>query len=113
MDSNSLLAFVAASIAPSLIVALISTYIVRANAARWGLIDQPSERKVHTTPTPRGGGLAVWFGVLFVFAIGYLALWYVSQSDSAENLVPQFARGHVAGIWAQSAKLGTLLAAGT
>src|SRR4029079_853032 len=64
-------------------------------------------------PTPRGGGLAVWFGVLSVFGLGYLALWYVAESDLAENLVPQFARSHVAGIWARSGKLWTLLAAGT
>lgn len=113
IDSKSLLAFVSGSVLPSLIVALLATYFVRANAARWGLIDQPSERKVHTTPTPRGGGLAVWFGVLFVFMVGYLALWYVGQSDSAENLIPQFARSHLAGMWTQSAKLWTLLAAGT
>src|SRR3954454_15436047 len=112
MTSETLVLFVAGSVLPSLIVALVVTYIVRANAARWALIDLPSERKVHTTPTPRGGGLAVWFGVMSVFALGYAALWYVSLSDSAENLVPQFARSHMAGVWAKSGKLWTLLAAG-
>ncbi|MDE3036689.1 MAG: hypothetical protein KGJ14_12020, partial [Nitrospirota bacterium] len=24
---------------------------------KWGLVDQPSERKIHTTPVPRIGGL--------------------------------------------------------
>jgi UDP-GlcNAc:undecaprenyl-phosphate GlcNAc-1-phosphate transferase len=48
-----------------------------------------------------------------VFALGYLALWYVNESDYAENLVPQFARSHVAGLWAQSGKLWTLLVTGT
>src|SRR3954471_8133958 len=113
METKSLITLVIGSILPSLALALLATYIVRVNAARWGLIDQPSERKVHTTPTPRGGGLAVWFGVVSVFALGYLTLWYVNQSDYAENLIPQFARSHVAGIWAQSGKLWTLLAAGT
>src|SRR5438477_1941050 len=113
METKSLFTFVIGSVLPSLGLSLIATYVVRANAARWGLIDLPSERKVHTTPTPRGGGLAVWFGVASVFALGYVALWYVGQSDSAENLVPQFARSHIAGIWAQSGKLWILLAAGT
>src|SRR5437868_7356401 len=113
METKSLFTFVIGSVLPSLGLSLLATYVVRANAARWGLIDQPSERKVHTTPTPRGGGLAVWFGVVSVFALGYVAIWYVNQSDYAENLVPQFARSHIAGIWAQSAKLWTLLAAGT
>lgn len=29
---------------------------------RWGLMDLPSERRVHEQPTPRLGGLAVYFG---------------------------------------------------
>ena len=34
---------------------------------KWGFVDQPSERKIHGTPTPRIGGLAVYLG--FVSAI--------------------------------------------
>jgi UDP-GlcNAc:undecaprenyl-phosphate/decaprenyl-phosphate GlcNAc-1-phosphate transferase len=34
---------------------------------RWGFVDQPSERKIHHTPIPRIGGLAVYLG--FVSAI--------------------------------------------
>ena len=29
---------------------------------KWGFVDQPSERKIHGTPTPRIGGLAVYLG---------------------------------------------------
>ncbi|MBM4125195.1 MAG: undecaprenyl/decaprenyl-phosphate alpha-N-acetylglucosaminyl 1-phosphate transferase [Nitrospira sp.] len=29
---------------------------------KWGLVDQPAERKVHEQPTPRVGGLAVYVG---------------------------------------------------
>jgi UDP-GlcNAc:undecaprenyl-phosphate GlcNAc-1-phosphate transferase len=34
---------------------------------RWGFVDQPGERKIHGSPTPRIGGLAVYLG--FVGAI--------------------------------------------
>src|SRR5438105_3727447 len=102
MDSRSLLIFVAASVLPSLIVALLGTYVVRRNAEGWGLLDLPSERKVHTMPTPRGGGLAVWFGVVGIFAVGQLALWYAMRASGTENLAPEFARSHLPGIWAQS-----------
>ncbi|HEX7894321.1 MAG TPA: hypothetical protein VF447_09040, partial [Terriglobales bacterium] len=68
MASQSLLLFIAGSLLPSFIVALLATYVVRASAARWGLIDLPGERKVHVTPTPRGGGLAIWLGVVGTFA---------------------------------------------
>ena len=85
-----------------------------ANAARWGLIDQPSERKVHTTPTPRGGGLAIWLGVVGTFAVGTArAVLLASRMPAIEALVPEFAQPHLAGIWSQSAKLWILLAAGT
>jgi UDP-GlcNAc:undecaprenyl-phosphate GlcNAc-1-phosphate transferase len=31
---------------------------------QWGLVDQPSERKIHANPTPRLGGVAVFLGFL-------------------------------------------------
>ncbi|NWF74139.1 MAG: undecaprenyl/decaprenyl-phosphate alpha-N-acetylglucosaminyl 1-phosphate transferase [Nitrospirae bacterium] len=31
---------------------------------QWGLVDQPSERKIHVQPTPRLGGVAVYLGFL-------------------------------------------------
>lgn len=31
---------------------------------QWGLVDQPSERKIHVCPTPRLGGVAVYMGFL-------------------------------------------------
>jgi UDP-GlcNAc:undecaprenyl-phosphate GlcNAc-1-phosphate transferase len=30
----------------------------------WGLVDQPSDRKIHTQPTPRLGGVAVYLGFI-------------------------------------------------
>jgi UDP-GlcNAc:undecaprenyl-phosphate GlcNAc-1-phosphate transferase len=113
MPTNSLLLFLAGAILPSLIVALLATYAIRANAASWGLIDLPSERKVHTSPTPRGGGLAIWLGVVGTFAVGQLLLVLATRIPPIEALVPEFARPHLAGIWSQAPKLWILLAAGT
>lgn len=112
MDSQALLLFVAGSVVPSFVIALLGTYVIRRYAAVWGLIDQPGERKVHTTPTPRGGGIAIWLGVVGAFAIGHLALLAVAN-DSLAEFVPEFARPHLPGIVAQSTKLWILLAAGT
>jgi UDP-GlcNAc:undecaprenyl-phosphate GlcNAc-1-phosphate transferase len=113
MDSQSLSLFIAASLVPSFVVALVATYFVRTSAGPLGLIDLPNERKVHTEPTPRGGGLAIWLAVVGVFAAGQLALWYVTRTTEARELVPAFARQHLEGIWAQSGKLWVLLAGGT
>jgi UDP-GlcNAc:undecaprenyl-phosphate GlcNAc-1-phosphate transferase len=43
---------------PLLLSWLLTALLIRW-APRLGLVDYPSERKVHTSPTPRGGGLAV------------------------------------------------------
>jgi len=37
----------------ALLVAVGIMPLVRKAAVRWGFVDQPSERKVHTAPTPR------------------------------------------------------------
>src|SRR5258708_373549 len=39
-------------------------------AKRYGVMDQPDPRKVHSTPMPRWGGLAIYGGVFFsVFGV--------------------------------------------
>jgi UDP-GlcNAc:undecaprenyl-phosphate GlcNAc-1-phosphate transferase len=105
--------FIAGSVAPSLIIALFATYVVRRYAASFGLIDQPGDRKVHTTPTPRGGGLAIWLGVIGTFALGMLALALAERVPAMKSLVPDFAQPHLAGIWSQAGKLWLLLGAGS
>lgn len=40
------------------------TPLVRRMAPALGLIDLPGHRKVHVQPTPRGGGIAIFLGVL-------------------------------------------------
>lgn len=113
MSSRSLLLFVAGSVLPSLVIAGLATYFVRRWAATFGLIDQPGERKVHTAPTPRGGGLAIWLGVVGTFAIAQVLLLLADRVPAIAALVPEFAQPHLAGIWSQSGKLWILLGAGT
>ncbi len=112
MNSQSLAVFLIGSLLPSFFVALIATYIVRQNAARFGLIDVPNDRKVHTSPTPRGGGIAVWLAVVGTFAAAQLTLWCL-QAGSGQGLVPAFAREHIAGAATKVGELWILLAAAT
>lgn len=49
---------------------LLTSLLIRW-APRLGLVDYPSERKVHTQPTPRGGGLAIFVAVF----LATLPLW--------------------------------------
>jgi len=48
------------------------TPAVRRWANRIGLLDEPSPRKVHNIPMPRGGGLAIVAGTLAPIAAGVL-----------------------------------------
>ena len=53
---------------------LLSAKLVEA-VRRWSLIDVPNERSSHTTPTPRGGGVAISGLTLLGFAIA-AAYWH-------------------------------------
>lgn len=114
MTPSQIFLFLAGSILPSLLIALIATRLIRTYAPKLGLIDQPNaERKVHTSPTPLGGGIGIWLGVIGTFAVGELMLVLALNVPAVASLVPEFAREHLSGIVVQSAKLWILLVAGT
>ncbi len=48
----------------ALAVSFLLTPIARAASLRFGVIDRPNLRKVHTLPTPRLGGLAMYLGAV-------------------------------------------------
>ncbi len=54
----------------ALLAVVLATPVVRRVAWRFGFVDQPSFRKVHETPMPRLGGLAIYAG----FVVALLAL---------------------------------------
>ena len=56
--------FAAAGFGAAFITSLLFTPLIRRLAPGLGLIDQPGQRKVHATPTPMGGGIAVFLGLL-------------------------------------------------
>jgi len=66
-------------------VTLVATPLVRRLSLRVGWIDHPSDRKVHPSPTPTAGGLAIYLGVLAGLAltrfIPFLSSLYETSSD--------------------------------
>jgi UDP-GlcNAc:undecaprenyl-phosphate GlcNAc-1-phosphate transferase len=101
-----------------MLVSWAAAFFVRRHAPRWGLVDRPGHRKVHTTPTPLGGGLAIWLGVLVPIALGQAILWSLTTAHTGgfslgEWPLPDFIASHVSGLIAQSPRLWILLAAGT
>jgi UDP-GlcNAc:undecaprenyl-phosphate GlcNAc-1-phosphate transferase len=49
----------------ALLSSLIFTVIVRRIALRFGVLDHPNERKIHTEPIPLWGGLAIFAAYIF------------------------------------------------
>lgn len=93
--------------APTLIVAWAVGWLVRRWAPRLGLVDKPDARKNHSTPTPMGGGIAIWFAVS-VFIVGTVIIAYAAQaSEASVNWLPAIAIKHLPGV---TTKLGPLLA---
>ena len=39
-------------------------------APKFGLMDQPGERRIHEAPIPRAGGIAIWLSFLLVISVG-------------------------------------------
>lgn len=57
----------------ALVASLGLTYVVRGVARRAGLYDPCGDRKLHTTPVPRVGGVAIFLSV--ALALGVLSAW--------------------------------------
>ena len=57
----------------ALTASLVLTYLVRGAARRAGLYDPCGDRKLHTTPVPRVGGVAIFLSV--ALALGVLSAW--------------------------------------
>jgi UDP-GlcNAc:undecaprenyl-phosphate GlcNAc-1-phosphate transferase len=56
---GGLLAVLVAVFAAAALLSLVLTPVVRRLARRFDVVDQPGARRVHSSPIPRGGGLAV------------------------------------------------------
>lgn len=112
------------SLAPSFLVAWSLCFLIRRRSTAWGLVDEPGERKVHRVPTPTGGGLAIWAGIVLPLAVGQVILWSWSELDVADaspgraatgvlGQLAEFVRPYVPGLLEKSRWLWGLLAVGT
>lgn len=46
----------------ALILSFVLTFPIKKLAIRWGIVDFPNQRKIHTKVTPRFGGIAIFMG---------------------------------------------------
>ena len=105
--------FIGASTIPAFLVSYVCTSIMRRRALAWGLVDQPAARKVHVTPTPLGGGVGIYLGVLLpLLAAQLVALWIIRSGERPVWLPAEF-HVHVEGVLYRSGQLWAVLAGGT
>ncbi|MEN6452433.1 MAG: hypothetical protein ABFC96_18245, partial [Thermoguttaceae bacterium] len=70
---------------PSLIVCWAAGFAVRRWGPHLGLVDRPGHRKIHSTPMPTSGGLAIWLGIVLPLAVGQAALWAVNGQSAVDS----------------------------
>ncbi len=108
---------VCGTVLPSFLISWGSVRYVRRWALRWQLLDRPGARKVHTTPTPMGGGLAIWLGVIVPLAVGQSVLGLLAAggplADWLGPWIPAVVAPHLPGLSARSPALWVLLGGGT
>ena len=113
---------VVGSLLPSLAVSALACWIIRRRAPRWGLVDRPGKRKVHTQPVPLGGGLAIWLAVVVPLAAGHAALlaWSAYGAETGSTAadgwraeLTNFISPHVPGLLERASDLWFLLSAAT
>ena len=63
------------------------TPLIRKLAPTLGLVDFPGHRKVHIQPTPRGGGIAIFFG-FFVPTVATVTACLLSGSKYLASIDP-------------------------
>lgn len=108
-----MLFFVLVCFAPAFAISLISTHVMKSVAPRLGLIDQPAARKVHVTPTPMGGGVGIWLGVLLTVATGHLVVWWLLRQETLPAWLPEIIPPRLPGVMQRAPRTWLILGCGT
>lgn len=107
--------FIVACLVPACVVSAIVTWLMRGLAPKWGLIDQPAARKVHREPTPLGGGVGIWAGVLIPITLAQIFAYWLVNQDSPPHWLPLSAPLllSIKGVLYRSHQLWAILGCGT
>jgi len=113
MGFSAVAYFAAACLLSAVMTSAVTTALMRRLAPQWGLVDQPGKRKVHSTPTPLGGGIGIWLGVVLPIGAAHLSVWILTRGESLPDWVPQELAVHFDGVLYRSGQMWAILAAGT
>jgi UDP-GlcNAc:undecaprenyl-phosphate GlcNAc-1-phosphate transferase len=106
------LIFVLACFATAFVISAGATALMRTVAPRVGLIDRPAARKVHTTPTPLGGGVGIVCGFVVTMALAHLTVWILHRDPTPPSWFPEALRPHLAGVLNRAPQMWMLISAG-
>ncbi len=107
-----MLIFVLACFLTAFVVSAGATAVMRVIAPRVGLIDRPAARKVHTTPTPLGGGVGIVCGFVATMAAAHLSVWLLATDPTPPEWMPASLQPHLAGVLNRAGLLWKLIGAG-
>jgi UDP-GlcNAc:undecaprenyl-phosphate/decaprenyl-phosphate GlcNAc-1-phosphate transferase len=103
--------FIAVCLISSFWVSFLGGFLMRWLSPRIGLVDHPAARKVHVVPTPLGGGVAIWAGVVLPLIAAQVLIW--SWGASPPEWVPAELARHLGGVGYRSPQLWAVLGAAT
>ncbi|MDB4265231.1 hypothetical protein N9891_00620 [bacterium] len=86
MNSFSILS-AAGLISAAFLLATVLTRRLIKLGPRLGLMDEPDERRVHVTPIPRAGGIAIWISFIIVAWLAYLFHPGVFSEQQVDRLI--------------------------
>src|SRR5579872_7151408 len=107
-----MLLLIAGCMLSGLVVSTLATSLARRLAPGWGLVDQPNARKVHSSPVPLGGGIAIVSGVLLPLAAAQGLVWYLSSEPTPPAWLPAVLAAHLPGLASRAGELWAIVAAG-
>ncbi len=113
MTAGLITILIAVSLVPSLLISVLAVAFVRRAAERFGLLDKPGARKVHTTPIPLGGGLGIWAGVVGTIAMGTSVVLIVANNKWAADLLPADVARYAPGLVGKCGEIWFLIGCGT
>lgn len=111
-ESGCMLWFVLVCLLVPGIISLILTACMRRWAPAWGLVDQPAARKMHTSPTPLGGGVAIYIATVVPVAAAQLVVSWLLQQPELPGWFPEELAPHLSGVLKKSGQVWGILAAG-
>lgn len=105
--------FALACLLPPMVISAVVTGLMRRWAPGFGLVDQPAERKVHVTPTPLGGGIGIWCGVIASMAAANLLVYLFAVNEDIRTMIPEEIGVDFEAVLEHAGKMWAVLLGGT